>query len=146
MSAQKHGRQRVTVFANTFLVWRLCSPILYGFESLASLKVEISCLFCTRAIVITCGSNVELTRELLANSMRAAQSIVCLGNVSELPFYSSRADRKHCDEAINDCERESELEKTVDGVERNVAAKFEGSQSCSGRRKRSRERRTEVAN
>ena len=42
----------------------------------------------------TCGSNIELTRELFANSMRAVQSIVCLENVSELPFSSSRADRK----------------------------------------------------
>jgi hypothetical protein len=81
----------------------------------------------TRAIVTTCGSNVGLTPELLANSMRAAESIVCLENVSELPFYSSRTVWKHCDEAINDCERESELEKTVDGVERNVASEFEGS-------------------
>ena len=74
----------------------------------------------------TCASNVELTRELFANSMRAAESMVCLENVSELPFYSSRADRKRCDEAIAACERESGLEKTVDGVERNVAAKCVG--------------------
>jgi len=88
--------------------------------------VKISRLSCTRAIVTTCGSNVELTRELFANSMRGAQSIVCLENASELPFYSSRGDRKHCDDAITDCERESELEKTVDGVERNVASEFVG--------------------
>jgi hypothetical protein len=59
--------------------------------------------------------------------MRAAESIVCLENASELLFYSSRADRKHCDDAITDCERESELEKTFDCVERNVAAEFVGS-------------------
>ena len=95
--------------------------------------MKISRLSCTRAIVTTCGSNVELTRQLFANSIRPAQSIVCLENVSELPFYSSRADRKHCDEAITDCERESELAKTVDGVERNVAAKFARRSLCSGR-------------
>jgi hypothetical protein len=77
--------------------------------------------------VTTCGSNVELTRELFANNMTAVQSIVCLENVLELPFYSSRADRKHCDEAITACERESGLEKTVDGVESNVTAEFVGS-------------------
>jgi hypothetical protein len=71
--------------------------------------------------VITCGSNVELKYELFANSMRAVQSIVCLENVSELPFYSSWADRKHGYEAITDWERESELAKTLDGVESNVA-------------------------
>jgi hypothetical protein len=60
--------------------------------------------------VTTCESNVELTRELFANSMKAVRSIVCLENVSELPFDSSRADQK-----------------TVDGVERNVTAEFVGS-------------------
>ncbi len=72
----------------------------------------------------TWGSNIGLTRELFANSMRAAQSIVCLGNVSELPFYSSRADRKHWMKQSpigND-----QLEKTVDGVERNVAGRVCG--------------------
>ena len=77
---------------------------------------------CTRAIVATCGSSIELTRELSANSMRTAQSfrIVCPENISEVPFSSSRPDRTHlaCDEAITHCERESELDsvKTAYGV------------------------------
>ena len=71
---------------------------------------------------------MELTCESSANSLRTAYSIVCLENVSEVAFSSSRPDRKHlaCDEAITLCERESELENAANGAEGNGAARFVG--------------------
>ena len=61
---------------------------------------------------------------------QSAQSfrIVCPENISEVPFSSSRPDRKHlaCDEAITIVSESQNWirVKTADGLEGNVAAKF----------------------